>query len=98
MEKMSKEAEEKFHIELLKYLRGEPNDIGPGTIGMLEAEIAKTLVEKDPSLLLPINKDKLRNELRSIYDREHAVTVTLDEKDLALVRMLSTDEDDLPRA
>ena len=98
MEKMSKEAEEKFHVELLKYLRGEPNDIGPGTIGMLEAEIAKTLVEKDPSLLLPINKDKLRNDVRSIYDREHAVKVTLGPKDLALVRMLSTDEDDLPRA
>src|SRR6516162_142624 len=98
MEKMSKEAEEKFHVELLKYLRGEPNDIGPGTIGMLEAEIAKTLVEKDPSLLLPINKDKLRSEVKSIYDREHAVKVTLGPKDLALVRMLSTDEDDLPRA
>jgi hypothetical protein len=96
MENMSKEAEEKFHIELLKYLRGEPNDIGPGNIG--KAEIAKTLVEKDPSLLLPINNDKLRNEVRSIYDRENAVTVTLGPKDLALVRMLSTDEDDLPRA
>jgi hypothetical protein len=96
-EKMAKEAQEKFDIELLKYLRGEPNDIKPGTNGMLEAEIA-TLVEKDPSLLLPINKDKLRNEVRSIFDREHAVWVTLDEKDLALVRVLSTDEDDLPRA
>jgi hypothetical protein len=70
MEKRSKEADKKSHIELLKYLRGEPNDIVPGTIGMLEAEIAKTLVQKDRSLLLPINKDKLLNEVRSIYDRE----------------------------
>ena len=29
MEKMSQKAEEEFHIELLKYLRGEPNDIRP---------------------------------------------------------------------
>ena len=98
MEKMSQKAEEEFHIELLKYLRGEPNDIRPGTIGMCQAEIARTLVEKDPSLLLSVNKDKLRNEIQSIYDREHAVTVTLSPQDMALVRMLSTHEDDLPRA
>jgi hypothetical protein len=97
-EEMSRKHEEEYYIELLKYLRGEPNDIRQGTIGMIEAEIAKTLVEKDPSLLLPRNKDKLRNDVRSIYDREHAVKVTLGPKDLALVRMLSTDEDDLPRA
>ena len=78
MEKMSQKAEEEFHIELLKYLRGEPNDIRPGTMEMIEAEIAKTLVEKNPSLLLSVNKDKLRNEIQSIYDREHTVTVTLD--------------------
>ena len=78
MKKMSQKHEEEFHIELLKYLRGEPNDIRPGTMEMIEAEIANTLVEKNPSLLLSVNKDKLRNEIQSIYDREHAVTVTLD--------------------
>ena len=67
MEKMSQKHEEEFHIELLKYLRGEPNDIRPGTNGMCEAEIARTLVEKDPSLLLSVNKDKLRNVIRSIH-------------------------------
>ena len=46
MEKMSQKAEEEFHIEIFKYLRGEPNDIRPGTIGMCKAEIAKTLVKK----------------------------------------------------
>ena len=98
MEKIWQKAEEEFHIELLKYLRGEPNDIRPGTIGMCQAEIARTLVEKDPSLLLSANKDKLRNETQSIYDREHAVIVTLSPQDMALARMLSTPEDDLPRA
>ena len=80
MEEMSRESEDRFHLELLKYLRGEPNDIRPGTVGMINAEIAKKLVENDPALVLPINKDKLRNEIKS------------------RVRMLSTDEDDLPCA
>jgi hypothetical protein len=65
---------------------------------MCKAEIARTLIEKDPSLLLLVNKDKLRNEIQTIYDREHAVTVTLSPQDMAVVRMLSTHEDDLPRA
>ena len=95
---MAKEGEEESHIELLKYLEGKPHGIRPGTIGMCQAAIAKKLVEKDPTLLLPINKDKLRNEIKSIYDREHAVIVTLDAQDMALVRMISTHEDDLPRA
>src|SRR6266705_3199764 len=55
MEQISREDTEHFHIELLKYLRGEPNDIRLGTIGMLEAEIAQKIVENDPELLLPIN-------------------------------------------
>jgi len=72
MEEMSRKSEEEFHIELLKYLRGEPNDIRPGTNGMCMAEIAKKLFENDPTLLLPINKDKLRNEIQSVYNRDHA--------------------------
>src|SRR5262249_33361506 len=72
MERMSRESEERFHLELLKYLRGEPNDIRPGTIGMIKAEIAKKLVENDPALLSPINKDKLHTEVESSYERDHA--------------------------
>jgi hypothetical protein len=97
-EKMAKEDEERFHIEILKYLQGEPNDIRPGTIGMCKAGIAKKLVEKDPTLLLPINKDKLRNEIQSIYDRDHAVIVTLGPREMAFAQMIATHEDDLPRA
>jgi hypothetical protein len=51
----------------LKWLNEEPSDIRPGTIWMRTAEIVKALVEKDPSLLLPENKDKLRNEIESIW-------------------------------
>ena len=64
----------------------------------MQSRDCKNTGQKDPSLLLSVNKDKLRNEIQSIYDREHAVTVTLTPQDMALVRMLSTHEDDLPRA
>jgi hypothetical protein len=50
-ERMAREDEENFYIEVLKYLRGEPNDIRPGTAGMIKAEIAKKLVENDPARL-----------------------------------------------
>jgi hypothetical protein len=98
MERISREREENFHIEILKYLRGEPNDIQPGTIGMIQAEIAKKLVDNDPALLLPINKAKLRSEVHSIYERDHVVRITLDPQQIALARMIASDEDDLPHA
>jgi hypothetical protein len=68
-EKESREHRDQFHIEILKYLRGESNDIRPGTIGMIEAEIAKALAERNPALLLPANKDKLLNEIATLYNR-----------------------------
>ena len=97
-EQMSREADEKFHAELSKYLRGEPNEIRSGTIGMTWAEIAKRLVENDPELLLPENKEKLRSEIDAIYDREHAVRVTLTPEQIAAGVMSVTHADDLPSA
>jgi hypothetical protein len=46
------------HLQLLKFCRGEVHNIRPGTGTMVEAKIAKILVDQDPSLLLPGNKDK----------------------------------------
>ena len=65
---------------------------------MNEAEIAKGLVEKDPSFMEPANRDKLMGEIDTIYDREHTVIVTLSPADIAAAVMLVTHEDDLPRA
>jgi hypothetical protein len=66
---MRKADDEKFHTELLKFLKGEPHDITPG-IRMERTEIAKKLVEEDPALLLPTNKSKLHVAI-AIYEREH---------------------------
>ena len=85
----------RFLIEVVKYCKGEPNDIGAGTSGHIKAKIAKGLTEKDPALLLPENQDKLRNEFESIYDREHVVRITLSPQQIAYARMLSTHEEDL---
>lgn len=57
------------HIEIMKFVRGAPSDIRPGTISMLKAEIAKKLVENDPSLAT--NKDQLHCEIELIYQRNH---------------------------
>jgi hypothetical protein len=97
-QKIHKEYEDKYHDEMMKFLGGEPNDIRPGTIGMLKAEIAKTLIESDPTLLLTANKDKLRSEIELIYERDHVISVKLSPQDLAAVTMRTTHEDDLPRA
>jgi hypothetical protein len=60
----------KFEAELLRYLRGEPNKIKVGTDEETKAKIAQDLVDKDPTLLLPINRDQLRREINSTYARE----------------------------
>ena len=65
-----RKAARKFEIELLKYVRGEPNGIKPGTDHEAKAKIAKNLVEEDSTLLLQVNLARLRSEIKSIYDRE----------------------------
>jgi hypothetical protein len=75
MEALTKEDEEKFHAEVLKFLNREPHEIRQDTIGMLKAEIAKRLVEEDPTLLLPTNKRKFRDAIEMAYDRDYIVTL-----------------------
>ena len=96
-DQIAREHDEKFHAELLRYVRGEPNDIRPGTIGMLQAEIARRLAQQDPTLLLPANEERFRREIQETYDGEHSVKVTLDPQEIAFARLIVTHEDDLPR-
>ena len=66
LEKVIEEAEDD-HLQLLRFCRGEAHNIRPGTGTMVKAKIAKTLVDQDPSLLLPVNKDKLRGKVLVIW-------------------------------
>ena len=97
LDQMAKESEEKFQVSVVNYVRGQPNDIAPGTIGSLKADIAKKLVEVDPTLLAAENKDQLVRKMEAIYDRDQ-VKITLTEEDIALADMLAAHKDDLPSA
>ena len=95
---IAKESDDKFYADILKFVCGEPNGIRPGTIGEAQALIAKQLVSEDPGLVAPEKCAELMDKITTIYDRDHAVIVTLSDKDLASVGMLATHEDDLPQA
>jgi hypothetical protein len=87
---------EQFYRDLCAFVRGLPNNIRPGTIGEIQAKIAKKLFEEDATIIG--DRDKLLAAIDEIYGRDHAVVVTLGPEDLALARMLGTHEDDLPQA
>lgn len=97
-EKLTKEDEDRFYNDLLHYLRHEPNDLSPGTIGMIKAKIAKTLVASDPSLTAPEKRNALLEAVSAIYDPDDAKTTTLTERDLAPVELMAARTDDLPKA
>jgi hypothetical protein len=61
-DKIAKEHADQFYADVLKFLRGEPHHIGPGTNGMTMAKIAKALVEKDASLLDPRKEGRVAPE------------------------------------
>jgi hypothetical protein len=88
MEEMSREHRDKFHADILRYLKGAEHGIEPGTVGMMKAEIARGLVCRDPDLACPEKKDQLMAAIDAKYD----------ERDLALLKMLATDSEDLPQA
>jgi len=96
MEKIADEHRNEFYVDLCAYVRGEPNNIRPGTIGEKQAKIAKELVENDPALMRPENKEKLLVEMEAV--RDHRVTIRLSPEEAAFAQMLGTHEDDLPQA
>jgi hypothetical protein len=94
----NKKAEDEFYDNILKYLRGEPNRVLPGTIWMIKAEIAKNLVAGDPSLIVSERREALLEAVNAIYDRDRTVTITLTEQDLAAADMMAARTDDLSKA
>jgi hypothetical protein len=95
---IAEKDEQDFYNEVAKFVRGEGYDIRPGTIGMIKAEIAKKLITDNPDLLDESRRPDLIKAVEMIYDRDHAVKVTLSEKDLTFIRMAATHADDLPQA
>ena len=95
---MATKADEDFYNEVVKFVRGEAHDIKPGTNGMVLAEIAKRLIAESPDLLAEDKRPDLIKAVNLIYERDHAVVVTLTDEDLAVAGMAATHEDDLPQA
>jgi hypothetical protein len=96
MKEMSDRHQDEFYADVCAYVRGEPNGIRAGTVGEIQANIGRDLAEQDATIL--DDKERMLAAIDSIYERDHQVVVTLGPEDLALVRMLSTHEDDLPQA
>lgn len=59
MEAIGKEQSDRFYVELIKYVNGQPNDIRPRTHGEVDAKIAKELIAQRPELGLPNAKEEL---------------------------------------
>ena len=97
-EKIAEEEEAKFHAEIIKYVKGEPNELSPGTVGMVQANYAKDLVAESPGLVSPDKKAELMEAIRQVYEADHAVVIKLDVQEIAAARMAMTHEDDLPKA
>jgi hypothetical protein len=74
-EELAKKGQEEFYCDLVKHLRGEATDIGPGTIGMIRARIAEGLVTERPELMLPSNKEGLLRAIEVIYERDRRASM-----------------------
>jgi hypothetical protein len=52
---MAEKADQEFHHEMVKFIRGKDHDIKPGSVWMIKAEIAKRLTANSPDLWLTPN-------------------------------------------
>ena len=63
---------------------------------MIKAEIGRKLVEDNPNLLSEAPRSQLMAAITATYERDHGITVTLSEEEIALARMVVTRKEDLP--
>ena len=67
----TKEQQDEFYLELLKFACNKPNRITPGTKGEIDAKIAKQLVEADPTLIQPGRREDLFKKINEVFIRDH---------------------------
>ncbi len=88
---IAEKDEQDFYNDVVRFVRGDSHEIGPGTIGMIRAEIAKRLVWESPELLDEDKRRELIKAVEVIYDRDHAVKVTLSQQEMDLAKMVATE-------
>ena len=64
---------------------------------MRRAEIARILVANDESLLAPDSRQQILEAVDVIYDRDHALKLTLTSKDMAAVELMVARKNELPQ-
>ncbi|MBR1156864.1 hypothetical protein [Bradyrhizobium sp. JYMT SZCCT0428] len=72
LEAMAIEDENRRREGLRKFLRGEPHELKLGTNELVQAEIAKLLILRDPEILLEQNEGWLEAEIRNIYSQNRS--------------------------
>ena len=76
---MHKEDQAELYIEIMKYIRGESNDIEPRTNGEGMAKIAKTLIKANPDLASPDKEESLMKMIDQEYWGNHATSILSNE-------------------
>jgi hypothetical protein len=67
----SQNNDDHFYTAVCAYVRGEPNEIVPGTVGEEQADIAKRLLRDNPAIL--DDKDWPLAEIATIHYRESGI-------------------------
>jgi len=73
---MNKKAEDEFYVNIIAYVKGEPNDIKESTVGMEKAKLAKNLVAVDPHLSMAENKRELLDTIDRMYYADKRIILT----------------------
>jgi hypothetical protein len=69
-----------YHPEILKWIKGKRNKIGPGTVAEGWAKVARDLVTKDPGLLK--SSYKLRKAIGDALQKKDATHCSFNEDDV----------------
>jgi hypothetical protein len=75
-EALRRKYEDELYADLIRYAKGEPNGIGPGTYP--QAEIAKEFIAREPALGDPAMRDSLMARVNESFEAEHVIKVQLD--------------------
>jgi hypothetical protein len=98
-DKLARDDDDDFYRNVLRFSRGESHELTPGTIGFARAEIARGLIDMDPSLAEPDRRVALFAMITEIYERENPpLRVELTREDLAKVELIMSRRDDLSKA
>jgi len=93
--RLSEKHDAAFYLEVMKYVRGQRNNLRPGTNGMIWAERAKLLIAENPDLGLADRSAELFKAIKQV-DPKHRIT--LSDLDVVLCKALLGEDDDVPSA